>query len=134
MKMKSFLMIALIATATLFVACGKKETKAETAKTETAKTEKAEPAADAPAAEATATEAPTLGETIVDDVNSFIEACYNLDTDAVIAINQKMNSYSEEEINKNLSSDILQKVEQAVNYFFENASQEDIARADASLQ
>jgi hypothetical protein len=134
MKMKSFLMIALIATATLFVACGKKETKAETAKTETAKTEKAEPAADAPAAEATATEAPTLKETLTNDANSFIEACYNLDTDAVIAINQQMNSYSEEEINKNLSSDILQKVEQAVNYFFENASQEDIARVDASLQ
>jgi hypothetical protein len=129
MKMKSFLMIALIATATLFVACGKKETKAETAKTETAKTEKAEPAADA-----TAADAPTLKETLTNAANSFIEACYNLDTDAVIAINQQMNSYSEEEINKNLSSDILQKVEQAVNYFFENASQEDIARVDASLQ
>jgi hypothetical protein len=129
MKMKSFLMIALIATATLFVACGKKETKAETAKTETAKTEKAEPGADA-----TAADAPTLKETLTNAANSFIEACYNLDTDAVIAINQQMNSYSEEEINKNLSSDILQKVEQAVNYFFENASQEDIARVDASLQ
>lgn len=134
MKMKSFLMIALIATATLFVACGKKETKAETAKTETAKTETTKTENAAPAAEATATDAPTLKETLTNAANSFIEACYNLDTDAVIAINQQMNSYSEEEIGKNLSSDILQKVEQAVNYFYENASQEDIARADASAQ
>ena len=109
--MKSFLMIALIATATLFVACGKKEAKTE---------------------EAAKTEAAKAGN-LAADVQAFLDACQNLDADAVIATFKKVNAYPEDVLN-NMPEELDQAAENAMNYFMENADQEDREKVQAALQ
>lgn len=111
MKMKSFLMIALIATATLFVACGKKEAKTE---------------------EAAKTEAAKAGN-LAADVQAFLDACQNLDADAVIATFKKVDAYPEDVLN-NMPEELVQASENAMDYFYENATPEDIQKVDAALQ
>lgn len=110
MKMKSFLMIALIATATLFVACGKKEAKTE---------------------EGAKTEAAKAGN-FAADVQAFLDACQNLDADAVIATFEKVNAYPEDVLN-NMPKELEQASENALNYFFENAEPEDAQKVEAAL-
>ena len=109
--MKSFLMIALIATATLFVACGKKDAKAK----EAAKTEAAQAA------------------NLAADVQAFVNACKNVDADAVITTYKKVQAYPENVLN-NMPEDLVQAAENAMDYFMENAEQEDREKVEAALQ
>lgn len=111
MKMKSFLMIALIATATLFVACGKKDAKAK----EAAKAEAAQAA------------------NLAADVQAFVNACKNVDADAVITTYKKVQAYPENVLN-NMPEELDQAAENAMNYFMENAEQEDREKVQAALQ
>ena len=111
MKMKSFLMIALIATATLFVACGKKDAKAK----EAAKTEAAQAA------------------NLAADVQAYIDACQKLDADAVIATYKKVLAYPEDVLN-NAPEELDQAAVNAMNYFMEHAEQEDREKVEAAFQ
>jgi len=111
MKMKSFLMIALIATATLFVACGKKDAKAK----EAAKTEAAQAA------------------NLAADVQAFVNACKNVDADAVITAYKKLQAYPENVLN-NAPQELGDAVDNAMDYFMENAEQEDRQKVQTAFQ